>query len=163
MDCFQTIRVNTLPYFLSRRKKGGTYRTILNLKGSNRNVHYYHFKTDIIWTVLRLWLRLLHCICRPWRCLFTQFLLPKPLKNTSNLGRGMTYTDLCFPNGLSICHQIFNKLLKPVFVALRQQDQLSSLIKMTLFLQGQSMMSVRAQCHRHYYTVWLPWVCYTPS
>ena len=40
-----------------------------------------------------------------------------------------------------------------VFVALRQQDHLSSLIKMTLSLQGQSMMSVRAQCHSHYYTV----------
>lgn len=95
--------------------------------------------------------------------LITQFLLAKPFKNTSNLGRGMKYTKLCFPNGLSICHQIFNKLLKPVFVALRQQDHLSSLIKMTLFLQGQFMMSVRAQCHSHYYTVWLPWVCYTPS
>lgn len=49
-----TIRVNTFPYFLSRRKKGGTYRMILNLKGSNRNVDYYHFKMDIILTVLRL-------------------------------------------------------------------------------------------------------------
>ena len=27
---------------------------ILNLKGSNRNVDYYHFKMDIILTVLRL-------------------------------------------------------------------------------------------------------------
>ena len=53
-----------------RKKKNGSYRLILNLKGLNKSIEYKHFKMESLVCAIQLMKKkLLHGFYRPHRCL----------------------------------------------------------------------------------------------
>ena len=101
-----------------RKKKNGSYRLILNLKGLNASIEYHHFKMEsLTCAIVRVF----------WR------------------NRLFQYT--CLPNGLASAPRYFTKLSKPVYSTLRSQGYLNVGYIDDAYLQGDSKTDCRSNIH----------------
>ena len=112
---------------------------ILNLKGLNTYVKYYHFKMDTLWSVIKLVTP--NCFMASVDLKDAYYSVPvspssqKLLKKF--LWQGQLYQYTCLPNGLySCCPRKFPKLLKPVYTVLRKRGHVSSGYVDDAYLQG---------------------------
>lgn len=83
-----------------RPKPDGTHRMILNLKLFNKSVKYEHFKTDTLWTVIRMMKP--NCYMASIDIKDAYYSVPIAATNQKYLKfewKGNLYKFTCFPNG----------------------------------------------------------------
>jgi len=100
----------------TRPTKDGSFRMILNLKCFNANVTHYHFKTDNIWSAIRLMKP--GCYMASIDLKDAYYLVPICKDHQKFLKfewKGALHQFVRFPNGLAVCPRKFTKLLKPIF------------------------------------------------
>jgi len=115
-----------LPIFVGN-KKDGSYQMILNLKRFNQHVEYQHFKTDSVWTAIRLITPNCYMASIDLKDDYDSVPIAKPHQKYFKFEwNNMLFNYTCFPNGLAFCPRKFTKLMKPVFATLRQLGHLSS-------------------------------------
>lgn len=129
-----------------RPKKDGSYRLILNLKGLNQYVEYFHFKMDTVWSAIKLMKP--HCYMASVDlkdAYYSVSVKDQHRKFLKFTWHGQLYQYTCLPNGLALCPRKFTKLVKPLFSNLRLQGHLSSNYIDDSFLAGDSF----EQCARN--------------
>ncbi|XP_028407533.1 uncharacterized protein LOC114530148 [Dendronephthya gigantea] len=120
-----------------RKKKDGSYRMILNLKGLNRDVEYHHFKMDNIKTVINMMKPKCFMASIDIKDAYYTVPIAEPdQKFLKFIWKNTIYKFVCFPNGLAVCPRKFTKLLKPVYATLRAQGHESSAYIDDSYLQG---------------------------
>ena len=127
-------------YFINvfvQRKKEGSYRMILNLKGLNKFIEYHHFKIDNIKTVIKMMKP--NCFTASIDIKDAYYTVPiaeSDQKFLKFIWQNTKYEFVCFSNRLALCPRKFNKLLKPVYATLTAQGHESSGYIDDSYLQG---------------------------
>jgi len=114
------------PIFI-RPKKDGSFRLILNLKRLNIHVEYQRYKMDTLRSAINIMRP--NCYMASVDLKDAYYSVPIAYCDQKYLKfewMGQFYKFTCFPNGLAFCPRKFTKLLKPVYVTLRQSGHLSS-------------------------------------
>ena len=114
------------PIFV-RPKKNGEYRMILNLKGLNEYIPYYHFKMDTFEKTLNLITKDMYMASLDLRHAYYSISLAVEIRRYFRFMWGeQVYEYSACPNGLACLPRMFTKMMKPVFSKLRSQGYLNS-------------------------------------
>ena len=120
-----------------RPKKDGNFRTILNLKGLNKDCQTNHFKMESISNVISLISKNMYMASIDIRDAFYSVPIYEPhRKYLKFLNNGIPFQFEVMPNGYVDAMRIFTKLLKPAFSSLREQGRLSVIYVDDSFLGG---------------------------
>ena len=116
------MEMNTFQIFFSPKKKDGSNRPIINLKGLNTFVTQKHFKMESLQSIKHLIHK--NCFFASVDLKNAYFTIPVAKVHRKYLrfewkGNLYEFTCLCF--GLSSAPRIFTKLMKPVVVCLRRR------------------------------------------
>ena len=123
-----------------RKKKNGSYRMILNLKGLNEFIEYKHFKMESLAFAVQLMRK--NCYMASidlTDAYYTVPVAPEHRKYLRFMWGGKLFQYTCLPNGLSSAPRYFTKLLKPVYGTLRSQGHLNVGYIDDSYLQGSSL------------------------
>ena len=124
---------------LTRPKKNGTHRVIVNLEKLNKSVVYHHFKMYTMNTCISLLKEGSFLASIDLRDAY--YTVPVHLafqKFLKFFWKGTLYCFTCLPNGLACAPRIFTKILKPVCAFLRGAGHVSSFYLDDAFLVGDS-------------------------
>ena len=132
--------MNTFQIFFSPKKKDGSNRPIINLKGLNTFVTQKHFKMESLQSIKHLIHK--NCFFASVDLKDAYFTIPVAKVHRKYLrfewkGNLYEFTCLCF--GLSSAPRIFTKLMKPVVVCLRRQGY-------TLLIYLDDMLIIADSC-----------------
>ena len=122
-----------------RRKKNGSYRLILNLKGLNESIEYQHFKMESLTCAIQLMKK--NCYMASIDLTDAYYTVPVAVEHRKYLRffwRNRLFQYTCLPNGLASAPRYFTKLLKPVYSTLRSQGYLNVGYIDDSYLQGDS-------------------------
>ena len=109
-----------------RKKKNGSYRMILNLKGLNEFIEYKHFKMESLAFAVQLMRK--NCYIASIDLTdgyYTVPVAPEHRKYLRFMWGGKLFQYACLPNGLCSAPRYLTKLLKPVYGTLRSQGNLN--------------------------------------
>ena len=122
-----------------RKKKNGSYRLILNLKGLNASIQYQHFKMESLTCAIQLMKK--NCYMASIDLTDAYYTVPVAVEHRKYLRffwRNTLFQYTCLPNGLASAPRCFTKLLKPVYSTLRSQGYLNVGYIDDSYLQGDS-------------------------
>ena len=127
-----------------RKKKNGSYRLILNLKGLNKSIEYKHFKMESLICAIQLMKK--NCYMASIDLTDAYYTVPVAVEHRKYFSfiwsnRSFQYT--CLPNGLAFAPRYFTKLLKPVYSTLQSQTFLNVAYTDDSYLQGDSKTDCR--------------------
>ena len=128
-----------------RKKKKGSYRLILNLKGLNASVEYQHFKMESLTCAIQLMKK--NCYMASIDLIDAYYTVPVAVEHRKYLRffwRNRLFQYTCLPNGLASAPRYFTKLLKPVYSTLRSQGYLNVGYIYDSYLQGDSKTECRS-------------------
>ena len=128
-----------------RKKKNGSYRLILNLRGLNAYIEYQHFKMEILTCAIQLMKK--NCYMASIDLTDACYTVPVELEHRKYLRffwRNRLFQYTCLPNGLASAPRYFTKLLKPVYSTLRSQGYLNVGYIDDSYLQGDSKTECRS-------------------
>lgn len=120
-----------------RKKKNGTYRMILNLKGLNESIEYVHFKMESLTCAIQLMKE--KCYMASIDLTDAYYTVPIAVEHRKYLRfkwKNTLYQYICLPNGLASAPRYFTKLLKPVYSTLRSKGYLNVSYIDDCYLQG---------------------------
>ena len=113
-------------HLFTRKKKDGTFRTILNLKPLNKYCSTSHFKMENIHNVFSLIKKNSYLASIDLKdAFFTVGISEDHKKYLHFVHEGISYQFQCMPNGYSDAMRVFTKILKPVFAYLRDLGYMS--------------------------------------
>ncbi|KAK2557513.1 Pol polyprotein [Acropora cervicornis] len=127
-----------------RKKKNGSYRLILNLRGLNAYIEYQHFKVESLTCAIQLMKK--NCYMASIDLTDACYTVPVALEHRKYLRffwRNRLFQYTCLPNGLASAPRYFTKLLKPVYSTLRSQGYLNVGYIDDSYLQGDSKTECR--------------------
>ena len=128
-----------------RKKKNGSYRLILNLKGLNASIEYQHFKMESLTCAIQLMKK--NCYMASIDLTDAYYTVPVAVEHRKYLRffwRNRLFQYTCLPNGLASAPRYFTKLLKPVYSTLRSQGYLNVGYIDDSYLQGDSKTDCRS-------------------
>ena len=128
-----------------RKKKNGSYRLILNLRGLNASIEYQHFKMESLTCAIQLMKK--NCYMASIDLTDAYYTVPVALEHRKYLRffwRNRLFQYTCLPNGLASAPRYFTKLLKPVYSTLRSQGYLNVGYIDDSYLQGDSKTECRS-------------------
>jgi len=128
-----------------RKKKNGSYRLILNLKGLNASIEYHHFKMESLTCAIQLMKK--NCYMASidlTDAYYTVRLAVEHRKYLMVFWRNRLFQYTCLPNGLASAPRYFTQLLKPVYSTLRSQGYLNVGYIDDAYLQGDSKTDCRS-------------------
>ena len=123
-----------------RKKKNGSYRMILNLKGLNEYIEYVHFKMESLTCAIELMRK--NCYMASIDLTDAYYTVPVASEHRKFLRfiwGNTLYQYTCLPNGLASAPRYFTKLLKPVYATLRSQGYLNVGYIDDSYIQGSSV------------------------
>ena len=120
-----------------RKKRDGTFRTILNLREFNEAIPYHHFKMETLQSIIKLMKP--HCYMASVDLKDAYYMVSVASDHRKYLrfvwnNRLLQYSAL--PNGLACAPRKFTKLLKPLMALLRRQGFTVAGYIDDLYLQG---------------------------
>ena len=132
-----------------RKKKNGSYRLFLNLRGLNAYIEYQHFKMESLTCAIQLMKK--NCYMASIDLKDACYTVPVELEHRKYLRffwRNRLFQYTCLPNGLASAPRYFTKLLKPVYSTSRSQGYLNVGYIDDSYLQGDS----KTECRRNILT-----------
>ena len=113
-------------HLFTRKKKEGTYRTILNLKPLNALCSTSHFKMESIHNAFSLIKKDSFLASIDLQdAFFTVSIFDEHKKYLHFMHEGVSYQFQCMPNGYLDAMRVFTNILKPVFALLRDLGYMS--------------------------------------
>ena len=128
-----------------RKKKNGSYRLILNLKGLNASIEYQHIKMESLTCAIQLMKK--NCYMASIDLTDAYYIVPAAVEHWNFLRffwRNRLFQYTCLPNGLASAPRYFTKLLKPVYSTLHSQGYLNVGYIDDSYLQGDSKKECRS-------------------
>ena len=128
-----------------RKKKNGSYRLILNLKGLNASIEYQHIKMESLTCAIQLMKK--NCYMASIDLTDAYYIVPAAVEHWKYLRffwRNRLFQYTCLPNGLASAPRYFTKLLKPVYSTLHSQGYLNVGYIDDSYLQGDSKKECRS-------------------
>ena len=128
-----------------RKKKNGSYRLILNLKGLNASIEYQHFKMEGLTCAIQLMKK--NCYMASIDLTDAYYTVPVAVEHRKYLRffwRNRLFQYTCLPNGLASAPRYFTKLLKLEYSTLRSQGYLNVGYIDDSYLQGDSKTECRS-------------------
>lgn len=122
-----------------RKKRNGSYRMILNLKGLNESIEYVHFKMESLTCAVQLMKQ--NCFMGSIDLTDAYYTVPVAQEHRKYLRfqwKNILYEYTCLPNGLASAPRYFTKLLKPVCSTLRSKGYLNVGYIDDFYVQGSS-------------------------
>ena len=131
-----------------KKKKNGSYRLILNLKGLNKSIEYKHFKMEslVCGNGNAIQLMKKNCYMASIDLTDAYYTVPVAVEHRKYLRfiwRNRLFQYTCLPNGLVSAPRYFTKLLKPVYSTLRSQRFLNVGYIDDSYLHGDSKTDCR--------------------
>ena len=120
-----------------RKKRDGSFRTILNLKDFNHSIPYHHFKMETLQSAIKLMRPGCYMASVDLKdAYYTVPIAPEHRKYLRFLWKGNLLEYSALPNGLSCAPLKFTKLLKPIFALLRKMGYVNIGYIDDTYLQG---------------------------
>ena len=134
-----TLLMVSMSNIFLRKKKNGSYRLILNLRGLNASIEYQQFKMESLTCAAQLMKK--NCYMASIDLTDAYYTVPVAVEHRKYLRflwRNRLFQYTCLPNGLASAPRNFTKLLKPVYSTLRSQGYLNVGYIDDSYLQGDS-------------------------
>ena len=134
-----TLLMVSMSNIILRKKKNGSYRLILNLRGLNASIEYQQFKMESLTCAAQLMKK--NCYMASIDLTDAYYTVPVAVEHRKYLRflwRNRLFQYTCLPNGLASAPRYFTKLLKPVYSTLRSQGYLNVGYIDDSYLQGDS-------------------------